>query len=75
MAAVPDYFASSLHMPLKNLAHMPKKFYLDLPGAGEMMVSLANVSQVAEQRFEEDSRVWDGVLAICAHTTLRGCVS
>lgn len=25
-------------MPLKNLAHMPKKFYLDLPGAEDIMV-------------------------------------
>lgn len=51
--AVPDYFASSLHMPLKNLAHMPKKFYLDLAGAGEEMVSLARKAEVAGNRFEE----------------------
>lgn len=57
--AVPDYFASSLHMPLKNLAHMPKKFYLDLAGAGEMMVSLVKASEVARRWFEEDSPVWD----------------
>lgn len=37
--AVPDYYASSLFMPLKNLATMPKKFYLDLAGAEEIMVS------------------------------------
>ena len=37
--AVPDYYSSSPHMPLKNLAHMPKKFYLDLAGADEIMVS------------------------------------
>lgn len=36
--AVPDYYASSVHMPLKNLALMPKKFYLDLAGADEVMV-------------------------------------
>lgn len=39
VASVPGYFASSLHMPLKNLAHMPKKFYLDIAGADEIMVS------------------------------------
>lgn len=37
--AFPDYFASSMHMPLKDLARMPKKFYLDLAGADETMVS------------------------------------
>lgn len=36
--AVPDYYASSMHMPLKDLAYMPKKFYLDLAGADEVMV-------------------------------------
>eukprot|EP00752_Nemacystus_decipiens_P011884 g10537.t2 len=39
--AVPDYYSSSLHMPLKNLAHMPKKFYLDLAGADETMIEVA----------------------------------
>lgn len=40
MEAAPKYFASSSHMPLKQLANMPKKFYLDLPGADESMVRL-----------------------------------
>ncbi|CAM9977150.1 unnamed protein product [Scytosiphon promiscuus] len=39
--AFPDYFASSMHMPLKNLARMPKKFYLDLAGADEIMTEVA----------------------------------
>eukprot|EP00903_Cladosiphon_okamuranus_P019664 g18076.t2 len=39
--AVPDYYSSSLHMPLKILANMPKKFYLDLAGADEMMTEVA----------------------------------
>ncbi len=38
--AVPDYYASSMHIPLKDLAFMPKKFYLDLAGADEVMVGL-----------------------------------
>ncbi|CAN0231099.1 unnamed protein product, partial [Ectocarpus sp. 12 AP-2014] len=41
VASVPRYFASSLHMPLKNLAHMPKKFYLDIAGADEIMIEVA----------------------------------
>ncbi|CBJ26303.1 Hypothetical leucine rich repeat protein [Ectocarpus siliculosus] len=41
VASVPGYFASSLHMPLKNLAHMPKKFYLDIAGADEIMIEVA----------------------------------
>lgn len=32
---------------------MPKKFYLDLAGAGEEMVSLARKAEVAGNRFEE----------------------
>lgn len=28
-------------MTLKELAHMPKKFYLDSPGADDTMVSIA----------------------------------
>lgn len=49
MDAVPDYYSSSLHMPLKNLAHMPKKFYLDLAGADEIMVSFGHADDPIEQ--------------------------
>lgn len=45
MEAAPKYFASSLHMPLKQLANMPKKFYLDLPGADEIMVRFADADK------------------------------
>lgn len=45
MEAAPNYFASSPHMPLKQLANMPKKFYLDLPGADEVMVRFAGAKE------------------------------
>lgn len=47
--AVPEYYSSSPHMPLKNLAHMPKKFYLDLAGADEVMVSFGRADDPLEQ--------------------------
>ncbi|CAM9096355.1 unnamed protein product, partial [Hapterophycus canaliculatus] len=39
--ASPGYFASSMHMPLKDLAKMPKKFYLDLTGGDKTMIEVA----------------------------------
>ncbi|CAM9104774.1 unnamed protein product, partial [Discosporangium mesarthrocarpum] len=39
--AVPHYYSGSRFLPLKVLAHMPKKFYMDIPGVEDEMTEVA----------------------------------
>lgn len=36
--ANPSFFSTSRHITLKELAKLPRKFYLDMPGANKTMV-------------------------------------
>lgn len=60
--AVPDYYASSMRMPLKDLAYMPKKFYLDLAGADEVMVSFRNVQRTQTKVSRSSLSLWNSSL-------------